>query len=193
MSRIFCIVGKSASGKDTIYKAILSNNYPGLTPVVPYTTRPKRMGEKDGADYNFVTEAQLKEFEAQDRVIEKRCYTTTQGVWTYFTLKFEMCDNKDYILITTLEGVKGIIEYYGADVVNLICLVADDRTRLLRCIERESKQKVPDYSEVCRRFLADQQDFSDENIRGFKNIYYIDTNCDISECTGRWNEIYKRH
>ena len=35
--------------------------------------------------------------------------------------------------------------------------------RLKRAIRREEQQKVPKYEEMCRRFLADAEDFSEEN------------------------------
>ena len=190
MSRIFCIVGKSGSGKDTIYRSILSEKDDGLIPVIPYTTRPKRADEEDGVNYFFVTQEQLKEYEKEKQIIEKRQYQTVQGVWNYFTRKFEIVDGKDYILITTLEGVRGIIDHYGCDMVHVIYLHLGDRERLLRCIQRESQQAKPDYSEVCRRYLADQEDFAEEKIRPFQNIHYIDTNLTLAERLDQWRKIY---
>ena len=72
MSRIFCIVGKSCSGKDTLYARILAQNRPRLVPVVPCTTRPRRPGEVEGQSYHFVTQDQLRQYEDQGQVIEKR-------------------------------------------------------------------------------------------------------------------------
>ncbi len=157
---------------------------------VPYTTRPKRVNETSGTDYNFVTVEQLKAFEANGQVIEKRQYLTTKGIWYYFTLKFDVSDDKDYILITTLDGAHGIMEHYGSDMVHIVYLIVDDKTRLLRCIERESKQLNPDYQEVCRRFIADQKDFRESKIKSFKNVHYIDTSCDIENCLQKWQQIY---
>lgn len=193
MSRIFCVVGKSASGKDTIYKKIISAYGSKLTPIIPYTTRPKRIGEINGVDYNFVTEEQLRTFEKEGKVIEKREYSTTQGIWYYFTFKFDYEENNDYILITTLDGASKIIEEYGPDSVHIIYLVLDDKIRLLRCIERESKQDNPDYSEVCRRFIADQKDFCESKISIFKNIHYINTVSTLEKCLEKWGEIYEKN
>lgn len=191
MGRIFCIVGKSSSGKDTIYKKIIENSAPRLVPVVLYTTRPMRTGEKNGADYNFVTKADLAKFEANNEIIEKRSYKTTKGVWFYFTVKFELKSNTDYILITTLEGAESIIGFYGESAVHLVYLTIDDKLRLTRCIEREAKQQKPDYREVCRRFLADDADFSEEKLKKFKNIHYINTSLNPDECLLQWQKIYK--
>ena len=97
MNRIFCIVGKSCSGKDTVYARILEQNRPGLVPVVPCTTRPRRPGEAEGQTYHFVTEERLRQYEQEGQVIEKRVYQTTQGPWTYFTLRFEQDTDRLHI------------------------------------------------------------------------------------------------
>ncbi len=50
MGKIFYIMGKSASGKDTIYKELIEK-MPKFHSIVPYTTRPMREGEK--AEWNI--------------------------------------------------------------------------------------------------------------------------------------------
>ena len=51
MGNIYCLMGKSASGKDTIYNRLLAMEKLHLRRVVPYTTRPMRSGETDGRTY----------------------------------------------------------------------------------------------------------------------------------------------
>ena len=53
MGKIFYVMGKSASGKDTIYKK-LHSRMPELKTVTMYTTRPIRDGEHNGVEYFFV-------------------------------------------------------------------------------------------------------------------------------------------
>ena len=55
MGRIFFLMGKSSSGKDTLYRS-LRVEFPQLKPVVLYTTRPMREGEINGVDYYFIDE-----------------------------------------------------------------------------------------------------------------------------------------
>ena len=43
-------------------------------------------------------------------------------------------------------------------------VVVRDVIRLFRAIDREKKQEIPAYEEMCRRFLADSEDFSEENL-----------------------------
>ena len=167
MGKIFCVMGKSASGKDTIYNKILQNDSLGLSRIIPYTTRPKRDGETDGADYNFCTEEDVKELTKQGRVIELREYNTVYGVWKYFTVNDEKIDleNKSYLTVGTLESYVKIRDYFGSGRVLPIYIEVEDGDRLIRAINREKQQQVPKYEEMCRRFLADAADFSEEKLQ----------------------------
>ena len=185
------MIGKSGSGKDTIYKEILKEADKHLVPVIPYTTRPRRADEIEGLNYHFVTEEQLACFQQQGRVMECRQYHTVQGIWSYFTLQFDLEKDSDYILITTLEGVDNIVRQYGAEIVHVVYLYIDDKERLLRCIQRESQQSGPNYAEVCRRFLADQQDFSEEKLKRGVHVHSVNTNQPLSQCIQQWNRIYQ--
>ena len=59
MSKIYYLMGKSSTGKDTIYKE-LRKRMPQLKNVTIYTTRPRREGEKEGEEYFFKTKLNLK-------------------------------------------------------------------------------------------------------------------------------------
>ncbi len=190
MSRIFCIVGKSGSGKDTLYKAILEK-YPGLlTPIIPCTTRPMREGEVNGENYFFVTDRELSLLEERGQVIEKREYHTVRGLWTYFTRRFPLMEGRDYIVITTLEGVRSFIRAFG-DRVRPVYLTLPDGQRLRRCLDREEAGQNPDYAEMCRRFLADEKDFSPENLAAIPNLRTIRTDSDILNSLAEWERIYR--
>lgn len=187
-NRIFCLVGKSGSGKDTLRARILER-CPELVPVIPHTTRPRRAGEIEGQNYCFVTEEQLRQYEARGQVIEKREYHTVQGLWTYFTPRFPL--DQDRLLITTPDGARALMDAYGPQAVHIVYLHVDDRTRLLRCIKREERQKRPDYAELCRRFLADQSDFSDDRLASFPNLHPIDTGAGVEDCLRQWEALYR--
>ena len=85
MGKIFYVMGKSASGKDTIYKKLLER-FPGLKTVVTYTTRPIRDGETEGVEYHFTSVPQLEQMKTEGRVIESRTYETVFGPWCYCTV-----------------------------------------------------------------------------------------------------------
>ena len=179
MGKIFVVMGKTSSGKDTIYKnvldAITSKREEAPKTVVIYTTRPMRPGETNGVEYFFVTEERLRELREQGKVIEERCFHTVHGPWYYFTVNDGQIDleNHSYLMINTLAGFEMIRAYYttaketgtqAAATVVPIYIEADAKERLLRYINRESMQKTPNYCEVCRRFLADEEDFSEDEL-----------------------------
>ncbi|MCD8396980.1 MAG: guanylate kinase [Lachnospiraceae bacterium] len=166
MGKIFYIMGKSASGKDTIYAELLSRTELNLRPIILYTTRPIRAKETDGVEYHFVTADVLRQMQEEGKVIELRTYDTVQGPWHYFTADSDAVDMEhfNYLALGTLVSYEKIRDYYGADRVVPLYIEVEDGRRLERAMKREKKQAVPDYSEMCRRFLADQEDFSEENI-----------------------------
>lgn len=166
MSKIFYVMGKSSSGKDTIYKRLMEKN-PDFRTVVPYTTRPVRDGEKDGVEYFFADEAQLNEMQEAGKVIEVRSYNTRCGVWTYFTADDGQInlEEHDYLMIGTLVSYQALKEYFGAEKIMPLYIQVEDGERLFRALEREQREAVPRYTELCRRFLADEEDFSEEKLQ----------------------------
>ena len=166
MGKLFVIMGKSASGKDTLYRLIMER-HPELRPVVPYTTRPIRAGEKEGREYHFVTDETLHRMEMENRVVECRCYETVKGLWNYFTADDGQInlEEANSCLISTLEGYMGIRNYYGVQQVVPLYIAVDDFVRMDRSLKREKEQKNPCVAEVCRRFLADEADFSEEKLQ----------------------------
>ena len=182
LGKIYYIMGKSASGKDTIYRELV-RLYPELREIILYTTRPIRDGEKNGREYFFTDEKSLDEYEKNGRLIEKRTYQTMYGPWSYATVDDGQVDIKkhSYIGIGTLESYLKIRDYYGRDHVQPIYITIDDRTRLLRAIEREAKEEKPKYIELCRRYIADEDDFSADKLAaaGIAGSYQ---NIDLDKC-----------
>lgn len=166
MGKIFYIMGKSSSGKDTIYKRLAAQEEPELQKLVIYTTRPIRDGEVNGREYYFTDEKKLEEFRNKGALIEARTYQTVYGPWTYFTADDGQIgiSGKDYLGIGTLESYVKLKEYYGEKVMCPLYIQVEDGERLERAIRREKEQERPKYEEMCRRFLADQEDFSEEKI-----------------------------
>lgn len=167
MSYIFCLMGKSSSGKDTVYRKLLEDTQLGLYRLVTGTTRPIREGERDGEEYYFYTDEQFQQLQADGRIIEYRSYDTAHGIWNYFTVAHEKLDvaHRDYLTINTLEAYVKLRDYFGADCLVPVYLEVDDGLRLHRALERERVQAQPRYKEMCRRFLADEEDFSPENLK----------------------------
>ena len=171
MGKIFCVMGKSATGKDTIYQRLMDKEL-GFKKIIPYTTRPIREGEEEGREYHFCTEADVERLDREGRIIELRQYNTVYGIWKYFTVDDGNIhlEEEDYLLIVTLEGYVKLRKYFGEAKVIPLYIEIEDGERLLRAIAREKQQDTPKYEEMCRRFLADAQDFSEEKLQEAKIV-----------------------
>ena len=167
MGKIYYVMGKSSSGKDTIYSRLLQDKELNLSNIVLYTTRPMRQGEQPGREYYFVNQDTFREFEEKGKVIEARTYDTVYGPWIYFTADDGQIEvsKRNYLGIGTLESYCRMKEYFGEEQVCPLYVQVEDGERLKRAILREELQAEPKYAEMCRRFLADSEDFSEEHLR----------------------------
>ena len=189
MGKIFCICGKSSSGKDTVYKRLLADKELGLKQLVTYTTRPIREGEVNGREYFFIDEAEALRLHEEGRIVESRAYNTVFGIWKYMTVDDEDMDlaNKSYVVIGTLESYVQIRNYFGKENVIPVMIEVDDGERLERALKRERQQQSPKYDEMCRRFLADSSDFSEEKVRsaGIEKVFVNDV---LEDCISKVKE-----
>ena len=215
---IFYIMGKSASGKDKIYKELMRtfgaskgastetaaentapdmmvgttvSSAPGtkmstavdLCPIILYTTRPIRTGEKEGRQYHFTDEAGLDAFRKAGKVIEERTYQTIAGPWTYATVDNGLDPRKtNYLAIGTLVSYVKVRDYFGSDLVVPIYIDVSDKNLLTRAMHREADQENPRYKEMCRRFLADSEDFDEEKIIAAGITRRYDNNGQLGDC-----------
>ena len=150
MGKIFYILGKSSSGKDTIFQQIKNNRQLNLKTVVGYTTRPMRVGEKNGVEYYFVSPQKLEEMKDKGKIIECRGYNTVHGLWNYFTAddgQIDLDSDNNYLYIGTLEAYKGMRKYYGEENVIPFYIYVEPGERLSRAVERERRQENPKYTE----------------------------------------------
>lgn len=184
MGKIVCLMGKSSTGKDTLFKRLLEDGELGLKKIVPYTTRPIRDGEREGVEYFFTDEPGFGRFRKCGRIIEVREYHTFHGLWRYFTADDGQIDgDHDYMMIGTLEAYRNLQEYFGESRIVPVMIELDDGVRLQRALDRERTQEDPRYEEMCRRFLADSADFSEENISR-AGIARRFVNDDLERCLG---------
>lgn len=168
-------MGKSASGKDSIYKYLLEKM--PLLPLILYTTRPRREHEQEGREYHFITPQMLAQMRLEGKLVEERCYQTIEGDWCYCTGAIDFSAG-DYLGIGTLQSYEKIRAFYGDACVIPIYIEVEDGVRLQRALDRERLEREPRYEELCRRFLADAKDFSEENLaragigRRFANVEF---------------------
>lgn len=167
MKKVIALMGKAGSGKDTILQKVVSH-YPEIfNPIISCTSRPMREGEQEGVNYYFLTD---KEFEAKidnDDMLEN----TSFNGWYYGITFSSLSDTKVNIGVLNPAGIRSLMR--NPDIkLEVYYVLADDKTRLLRQLQREEN---PDVHEIIRRFTADEKDFTnldDINFIELRNNYY---------------------
>lgn len=151
--KLIVLCGKSGAGKDYLLKKICKKeeNKNKINLLISDTTRPKRDYEIDGIDYNFLTPEEFSKKEHLEWAVFNNWYYGTP----YNALR------KDRINIAILNP-SGVNQLYTRNIdkqdleIIVFFIHAEPKIRLIRQMERE---KNPDYTEICRRFLTDEEDF----------------------------------
>ena len=152
--KIIAFLGKGGAGKTTAQELLCKKK--DYHQIISCTTRPQREREYDGVHYHFLTHQEF----TQDLYDEKFIEALEFNGWFYGARLEDLDSEKINVGVFTPGGIRALLE--TADIYNLKVMVvfvqASGKARLLRSISRE---KNPDISEVCRRFLADEKDFAE--------------------------------
>ena len=167
MGKLYYIIGKSSTGKDSILQKLLEDRKLGLSEIIQYTTRPKRDGEIEGVEYHFIDEAETERLAKAGKIIELRAYNTVHGIWKYMMVDDGAIDldSRDYVAVGTAASFAEVNRFFPAGQVVPIYIDVEKGERLYRAVMRERKSDHPKYEECCRRFLADEADFADEKLK----------------------------
>lgn len=153
------IIGKTASGKDTIVKELCLNH--NFKKIITYTTRPMRENEIDGITYHYILDEEFKQKIDEDFFAEYKSYQSEFGEWFYGTSEESILNSDDKsIIILTPQGYKDILSKYPNLNYKSIYLYASNRTIRERLIQRGD-----DEAEARRRVKHDKKDF-----RGIEKI-----------------------
>lgn len=167
------LMGRTCSGKDKIVNELISkHNFKKLT---TYTSRPKRMGEKDDVDYHFITEEDFKQKIQTGFFAEWKTYNTEYGVWYYGTALEDLkAANDKSVIILTPDGYRDVIGKLSKRPIS-IYIYANNLT-----IEKRLLERGDDKEEANRRLHHDNIDF-----RGLENevnrIVYNNDGNDIDD------------
>lgn len=146
------MIGKTASGKDTIINKLVTKH--GYKRVITYTTRPMRPGEQQDVTYHFITEEDFKKKIEDNFFAEYKTFNTQFGTWYYGTAieDLENMDNKTIIILTP-SGYRDIIHKIK-NRPKVIYIYANNAT-----IKERLRSRGDDKSEAQRRLEHDNSDF----------------------------------
>ena len=162
MGKIFWRHGQECLGKDTIYKK-LHSRMPELKTVTIIPPDPYGTGNTMGGIF---VDLYLEQCRLKKKLIECRTYDTVYSPWSYFTVDDGQIDLEqgNYLVMGTLESYEKMRRFYGTAALVPLYIHVEDGLRLRRALEREEQQSIPKYKEMCRRYLADEEDFSPEKL-----------------------------
>lgn len=167
MGKIFYLIGKSATGKDSLKERLVNDPALGLFEVTQYTTRPIRDGEEEGREYHFISIQESERLKAAGKIIEMREYQTIHGPWRYMLVDDGSIDLEahDVIAVGTIASYLQVAAYFGEEKVVPLYIQVETGERLERALSRERNHARPKYAEMCRRFLSDEADFDEEHLK----------------------------
>lgn len=147
------LLGKSGSGKDFLMRRLVDK---GLKPGIKWTTRPPRIREIQGVNYNFVSEQIFNQFISNDEFLCHQSFTVTPDnrepeTWYYGFTKTDF--EQSQVIIMTPEEFKSVPDSQRKDCF-VVYLDIPREIRQNRLMNRRDKN-----DSILRRLDADDEDF----------------------------------
>ena len=159
--KLIALCGKSAVGKDTILNEVIGDEDKNelFHKIVSVTTRPKRKTEVDGVDYYFVDDSDIPNL----RLLELEHFNG----WAYGTMQAELEEDRINLGIFTPRGIAQLAAT-GLVELTVVIVESDADIRLSRSLLRSFGEQV---LEMCRRNIADAEDFSPKILNKMREEY----------------------
>lgn len=148
--KIIALFGESGTGKDSIKKYLINNA--NMNGMISFTSRPKRDNEIDGVNYRFITKDKFLQLMQKKKILEVSIFNH----WYYGSSVEDLKRNVPNVGIFNIHGISSLLRLKNLEVLPVRIKVTNEKERIIRALNRE---KNPNCSEICRRFLADEEDF----------------------------------
>jgi guanylate kinase len=125
--KIFVLIGPPSSGKSALMDYLLLNDSDYLEPIVSYTTRNPKLGEKEGKNYYFITPAQYTDYLVKNEIIEEIKYLENSYGITRTEIKRVQATGRNGLAILNLEGLRMLKKVLGSQNIVSIFIYRDLR------------------------------------------------------------------
>ncbi len=175
---LFVVSAPSGTGKTTVVERLVVSR-PGLRRSLSYTSRPARLGERDGVDYNFVTRPAFDEMVRRDELLEwadifGHYYGTSRA-----DTEAALAAGVDLVLVIDVQGARQVRQR-TPDAVGIFVLPPSYDALALRL--RGRNQDAPAAME---RRLATAR----EEVTAVDEYDYVVVNDDVDRCVGEVGAI----
>jgi guanylate kinase len=166
---LFVVAAPSGAGKTSLTRALLERE-PGIALSVSYSTRPPRLGERDGVDYHFVTLERFRALQDAGEFLEHAQvhdnWYATSATW----LKAQVDSGQDVLLEIDWQGARQV-RALVPDSVHIFVLPPS----LASLEERLVRRGQDDEGTIARRLWAAR-----EEMRHCEEFDYVIINQDFA-------------
>lgn len=179
--KIIAIIGESSTGKSEIERRLVQKGYKKS---ISYTTREKRVGEKDGIDYHFIKNDEYEELDKHGYFLEKTSYYVSGEHWNYGFGVDSFGEDGDRVLVINPSGLRQLLEHEEIRDRLIVFRIKSSVGEIIkRYLGRESDGNTKFDPNLCvrliQRLCADSDDFCDECLGflgDFDNYFVINNN-----------------
>lgn len=163
---IYLIVGNSGSGKTT--QAKLLQKQCNFHKIITYTTRPKRINEKNHIDYHFINLDEFNNLKKENKLIGITNFSNNYYAIPKCELNKYKNSKDNCILVIDLKGVKEIKKSFNA---LSIYLKIDEKSMIERMKNRNEDNKIVEERINCKQNFDDFADFTINANQSEEEIY----------------------
>lgn len=159
--KLICICGKAATGKDVLINMVSKEL--GIPILVSHTSRPMRANEIQDESYHFISPEEFNQLLNNDKMLEHTTYNikSENRIYHYGLCKDEVDKYPFALVILNPHGIQQVLQSKYKDHLETILVDCDDRTRLIRYLQRDKNTNV---NECIDRFHRDKKDFDDGDL-----------------------------
>ena len=176
--QLFIVSAPSGTGKTTLVERLVQC-VPGLRMSRSYTSRPARVGEQDGVDYNFITRERFEKMAREGQFLEwadvfGNCYGTCAADTDAMLARGE-----DVVLVIDVQGARQV-RSRGIETIGIFVLPPSAKV-----LEQRLRGRSKDSEEQIRRRL----EVASAEVDEYSQYEYVVVNDDIEAAVGRLQSI----